>query len=33
MVDQTDASWNRLHEWLTHVGTLRVAMQGSIPAD
>ena len=32
LVDLTGASWNRLHEWLTQVGTLRVAMHGSIPA-
>jgi len=32
MVDQNSASWNRLHEWLTQVGTLRAAIHGGISA-
>jgi hypothetical protein len=32
VVDLTGDSWNRLQEWLTRVGTLRVAMHRNIPA-
>ena len=33
MVDQNSASWNRLLEWLTQVGTLRAAIHPAFLPD